>query len=237
MDVEIFKPGKGGLWSAWQAGKAALGSAPDAGCAVLYPWDPLPWLGPRGQALAEFSRLELSPCLQADLPHPVPQFPLSEGDSLSKGGGFCTSQGSSLCCSTLSRTSGSSGCRMLWFSTSVRREPVLAVFSSSGLTHSLALHPCPVQQPGATGCLRGANWAVLGSCPRSWEQVGWESLGWDPCAPHTALCKDTDDARGVQAPGEAAAAWKSREGLSSPAGHGSGLHLCPATSCGENRQH
>lgn len=119
MDVEIFKPGKGGLWSAWQAGRAALGSAPDAGCAVLYPWDLLPWLGPRGQALAEFSRLELSPCLQADLSHPVPWFPLSEGDSLSKGGGFCTSQGSSLCCSTLSRTSGSSGCRMLWFSTSV----------------------------------------------------------------------------------------------------------------------
>lgn len=67
--------------------------------------------------------------------------------------------------------------------------------------------------------------------------MGWESLGWDPCAPHTALCKDTDDARGVQAPGEAAAAWKSREELSSPAGRGSGLHLCPATSWGQNRQH
>lgn len=236
MDVEIFKPGKGGLWSAWQAGRAALGSAPDAGCAVLYPWDLLPWLGPRGQALAEFSRLELSPCLQADLPHPVPQFPLSEGDSLSRGGGFCTSQRSSLCCSTLSRTSGSSGCRMLWFSTSMRREPVLAVFLLWPHTQ-----PCSPSLPCAaawgTGCLRGANWAVLGSCPRRWEQVGWESLGWDPCAPHAALCKDTDDARGVQAPEEAAAAWKSREGLSSPAGRGSGLHLCPATSWGQNRQH
>lgn len=130
MDVETFKPGEGGLWSAWQAGRAALGSAPDAGCAVLHPWDLLPQLAPRGQALAEFSRLENSPCLQADLPHPVPPFPLSEGDSLSEGGGFCTCQGSSLCCSTLYRTSGSSGCRMLCFSTSVQCEPVLVVSSS-----------------------------------------------------------------------------------------------------------
>lgn len=69
---------------------AALGSAPDAGWAVLHPWNLLPHLGPRGQALAEFSSLELSPSLQTDLTHPMPWFPLSEGDNLSEGGGFCT---------------------------------------------------------------------------------------------------------------------------------------------------
>lgn len=47
-------------------------------------------LGPpcpaQGQALAELNRLELSPCPQADLPYPVPQFPLSEGDVMFRVG-------------------------------------------------------------------------------------------------------------------------------------------------------
>lgn len=105
----------------------------------------------------------------------------------------------------------------------------LLCFPPSSLTHSLASHLCLVQQPGATGCLHGANWAVLGT-----------ALGWDPSAPHTALCKETDDARRVQAPRETAAAWTSRAGLSSLAGSGSGS-ICaqplPAADWGENRHH
>lgn len=37
MDMEIFRPGKEGLQSAWQTVWAALSSASDSGCAVLHP--------------------------------------------------------------------------------------------------------------------------------------------------------------------------------------------------------
>lgn len=74
VHVEIFKPGKGGLGQPGRQGRAALGSALALGVQCCIPGTSLP---STGQALAEFNRLELSPC-----PHPVPQFPLSEGDDI-----------------------------------------------------------------------------------------------------------------------------------------------------------
>lgn len=68
MDVEIFKPGKGGLWSAWQAGQLqALLRALGVQCCIpgMHPcisfpsWDhgDRPWHSPAGWSFLPVSRL------------------------------------------------------------------------------------------------------------------------------------------------------------------------------------
>ena len=91
MGVEIFKPGKGGMWSAWGADRAALGSAQHSGHATLHPWELFPQWGPQELALSQSSKDWRSlPVSMTDVPYPMPHFPLSDGDGLSESDGFCT---------------------------------------------------------------------------------------------------------------------------------------------------
>lgn len=61
--MEIFKPGKGKMCSAWAADRAALGSAQHSGQTTLHLWEFFSQWGPQEMALgSEFKRLEVFLC-------------------------------------------------------------------------------------------------------------------------------------------------------------------------------
>lgn len=56
MGVDIFKPGKGGMWSARGADRAALVSAHHSGHATLHSWELFPQWGPQELALGRVQK-------------------------------------------------------------------------------------------------------------------------------------------------------------------------------------
>lgn len=185
---------KGGCGQHGGADGAALGSAQHSGHATLHPWQLFPQWGPQEMALASKKTFfwKCLPVSMTDLPYPMPQFPLSDGDGLSEG--FCT-----------------------WFILLLQKRPAaptpepvapvgtgcsgfpplcnmnysLSCFPPSGFADSLALCPGVASRMECrdTGllspvCLRGVDWALLGhpgDCPV--PCAGWAASPWAGTSP------------------------------------------------------